>query len=84
MRGQPANTYETPVCQEANEVRRKKRGFRFSFHAQSIALGVTDLISNSGFTGTPWACPAPNTYRGSSPTAAEALAMCGAVAVATP
>ena len=26
------------------------------------------------------ACPAPNTYRGSSPTAAEALAKCGAVA----
>jgi len=27
-------------------------------------FGVTDLISNSGFAGT---CPAPNTYRGSTP-----------------
>jgi hypothetical protein len=62
-RGGAPITYETLVCQEANEVRRKKMVSRFWVHAQSIALGVTDLISISGFTGTPWACPAPNTYR---------------------
>ena len=45
------NTYETLVCQEANEVRRKKMVSRFWVHAESIALGVTDLISISGFTG---------------------------------
>jgi hypothetical protein len=45
------NTYEAPVCQEATEVRRKERAFRYWVHARSIALGVTDLISNSGSTG---------------------------------
>jgi hypothetical protein len=48
------NTYEAPVCQGTKEVRRKKRVFRYGVHAQTIALGVTDLISNSGSTGTPW------------------------------
>ena len=74
------NPYEAPVCQGTKEVRRKIRVFRYWVHAQSIALGVTDLISSSGSAG---ACPAPNTYRGSSPTAAEALAG-GAVAGCLP
>ena len=80
----PHNTYEAPVCQGTKEVRRKEKGFPLRVHAQSMTLGVTDLISSSGFTGTLIACPAPNTYRGSSPTAAEALARCGAVAGCLP
>jgi hypothetical protein len=58
------NTYEAPTCQEAKEGRRKIKGLPLHvFHARSLAVGVTDLISSSGFAGT---CPAPNTYRGST------------------
>jgi hypothetical protein len=58
------NPYEAPTCQEAKEVRRKNGGLPpHVSHALLPAIGVTDLISNSGFAGT---CPAPNTYRGST------------------
>ena len=63
------NPYEAPACQGTKEVRRKSKGLPpLEFTLWTAALGVTDLISDSGFAG---ACPAPNTYRGSSPLQAR-------------
>jgi hypothetical protein len=75
---QTPNPYEAPTCQEANEVRRKGRAFRDWVHAWSKTLGVTDLISNAGFTETPCGVSCTkHLLRVCTPGADDALARAG-------
>jgi len=43
------NTYEAPACQGTNEVRAEDGSLPRLMHSRSSALGVTDLISRSGW-----------------------------------